>query len=499
MLVEKGNLKYDVNLQDRPVFKFGNGHTAQALSRVDLKNTSIGDMSFYVLGNEAHRTPPLMGGKTLRKLGALLAYEDDLFIYKSQEPQVMWHAVKMYPHTSAHVSIDMVEVATPMKSFHAWFSEQVQSHDSTVAQVDTPVVAHETVFMMSTLQSTSQRQDRLSNQARKLQSLRDQVCDGHSSSSLCGRRSSSPRVSMLQSTSSQGEAKPVCQLDSVPGMRTAPVVYHQEAGTWRGPSHGASSKLGQLGHGTTSGQRAQGPSDREDLQRQVDGAEGFAASARHDQYPGSESDLCPVHQTDGLGCGAQVKEQAGTQGNYATEDCGEGPREDAGSSCRLSQGEWPRQLGSQQVCGDSPKCREEGDGSATIQLGWGRCGDRLFGRRERSEFGSPSQEEGDQQGSIGGKMMSMWSSMARLREKMKLSGRDGHTSQDTTNSIQGSPFDVRPLNEHGIPDGRDGGANFEGSRITGLAPLPALQEPLHFLPSCVPHEVARLSFDHLQD
>ncbi|CAL1133834.1 unnamed protein product [Cladocopium goreaui] len=86
MLIEKGKISYDVNLEDRPVFKFGNRHKAQAVSRVDLLNTSIGTVSFYVLGDEANQTPPLVGGKTLRQLGAMLAYEDNLLIYKRQEP-----------------------------------------------------------------------------------------------------------------------------------------------------------------------------------------------------------------------------------------------------------------------------------------------------------------------------------------------------------------------------------------------------------------------------
>ena len=46
---------------------------------------------------------------------------------------------------------------------------------------------------------------------------------------------------------------------------------------------------------------------------------------------------------------------------------------------------------------------------------------------------------------------SLCRSMASLHEKMRFGGRDGHTSQDTS-----------LLNSHGIPNGRDAGATFEG-------------------------------------
>ncbi|CAK9037106.1 unnamed protein product, partial [Durusdinium trenchii] len=91
-LLEQSQLPHEVSLTDRPVFKFGNGQQAQATSRVDLSGTSIGRVSFYVLGGEASATPPLLGGKTLRQLGAVLAYENNMFIYHSQDPQPSWFA-----------------------------------------------------------------------------------------------------------------------------------------------------------------------------------------------------------------------------------------------------------------------------------------------------------------------------------------------------------------------------------------------------------------------
>jgi hypothetical protein len=97
-----------------------------------------------------------------------------------------------------------------------------------------------------------------------------------------------------------------------------------------------------------------------------------------------------------------------------------------------------------------------GDGCPVLRMGI--CGDvsPCIGVGE----GGRTQEE---KGSIGGKLSSLWSSMASLREKMRFGGRDGHTSQDTTKDPLAASFeDTSLLNSHGIPNGRDAGATFEG-------------------------------------
>ena len=58
---------------------------------------------------------------------------------------------------------------------------------------------------------------------------------------------------------------------------------------------------------------------------------------------------------------------------------------------------------------------------------------------------------------------SLCRSMASLHEKMRFGGRHGHTSQDTTKDPLAASFeDTSLLNSHGIPNGRDAGATFEG-------------------------------------
>lgn len=98
-----------------------------------------------------------------------------------------------------------------------------------------------------------------------------------------------------------------------------------------------------------------------------------------------------------------------------------------------------------------------GDGCPVLRMGICRDVSPCIGV---GEGGGRRQEE---KGSIGGKLSSLWSSMASLRGKMRFGGRDGHTSQDTTKDPLAASFeDTSLLNSHGIPNGRDAGATFEG-------------------------------------
>ena len=307
MLIEKGKISYDVNLEDRPVFKFGNRHKAQAVSRVDLLNTSIGTVSFYVLGDEANQTPPLVGGKTLRQLGAMLAYEDNLLIYKRQEPPTTWYAVKIHPHASAHVSIDLIETATPMSSFHTWFAEQVHGHEKAVEsdlQMGSEKV-EANFFMLSRVSDAVQRQDRLSNLAQRLQLLRDQVCHGHSSPTMRGGRPPCSKISMFQPSQAEGETEPVRNLVNMPGMRPENHLQAKEGQSWRGPTYGSAPSPDQDGNGSDRGQHAQRSSQREGCEWHAHGTQGSAVATRRQQYHGREHDLCSIHEAHGIQGGVQ--------------------------------------------------------------------------------------------------------------------------------------------------------------------------------------------------
>ena len=57
-LIAQAKLKYHIDMNDRPTFRFGDGLTLRASSRVDFEKTSLGSVSFYVLDGDfrvAHR------------------------------------------------------------------------------------------------------------------------------------------------------------------------------------------------------------------------------------------------------------------------------------------------------------------------------------------------------------------------------------------------------------------------------------------------------------
>ena len=374
LLIEKGKISYDVSLQDRPVFKFGNGHKAQAVSRVDLLDTSIGTVSFYVLGDEANQTPPLMGGKTLRQLGAMLAYEDNLLIYKRQEPQTTWYAVKMHPHASAHVSIDLIETATPMSSFHTWFAEQVHGHEKAVEsdlQMESEKV-EANVFMLSKVSDAVQRQDRLSNLAQRLHLLRDRVCHGHSSPTMCGGRPPHSRFSMLQPSQTEGETEPVRNLVNMSGMRLENHLQAEEGQPWRGPPYGSPPSSDQGSHGSDRGQHAQGPSQRESGEWQAHGNQGPAVATWHQQLHGREYDLCPIHEAHGIQGGVQQeasKPVTGSKEGTIQANIRTVGDKDVGGSSRLPQEGRLGQLGCSEIRDSSSRCCEKGDGCSVFGMG----------------------------------------------------------------------------------------------------------------------------------
>eukprot|EP00434_Breviolum_minutum_P042849 symbB.v1.2.038157.t2/scaffold5850.1/size23116/1 len=84
--------------------RFGNGHRDKALSRVDLFDTSLGSISFYVLGNQAGNTPPLLGARTLRSKKTLLSYATGVFMYENEHDHEKLKTVMMQALDSGHAT-----------------------------------------------------------------------------------------------------------------------------------------------------------------------------------------------------------------------------------------------------------------------------------------------------------------------------------------------------------------------------------------------------------
>eukprot|EP00435_Cladocopium_sp_Y103_P026016 s60_g6.t1 len=211
-LVTETNAVYEIDTTDKPVFRFGNGQHLQASSRVDIHNTSLGSVSFYVLGGDACLTPPLMGGKTLR------AYQNNLLLYQRQDPQPQWFAVKMHSHASNHVSIDLMESAVEMKDPGLWFVEgsgmSLNQHVST----STASPASSAILMMSNA-GNSNLSNQLATLAQRLQALRQRQVREHGTtvSSMCGRRSTPNGLSMLWPAQDEAKAESACNMaDTTP-------------------------------------------------------------------------------------------------------------------------------------------------------------------------------------------------------------------------------------------------------------------------------------------
>ena len=81
--------EYSVVLHDRPLFRFGNGLSQQATSRLDVHTPAFGLLSFYLLDGDAEMTPPLLGGRELWNRQAIVAYCGE-YLAHQKEDQTWW-------------------------------------------------------------------------------------------------------------------------------------------------------------------------------------------------------------------------------------------------------------------------------------------------------------------------------------------------------------------------------------------------------------------------
>ena len=468
-LVDESGVNYKIEINDRPVFKFGNGQHLQALSRADLLNTSLGPISFYVLGGEALNTPPLMGGKTLRQLGAMLAYEENLFIYKRQDPQSsktqpLWVAVKMMSHPSHHVSIDVMEDAQRMTSRHTWFND-VELHDPQVPVQDAVQGSdqvHE-VFMLHRLTAARPASD-LSSLAQRLATLRAQLQDG--STTMCGRRPTDDRLPMRRPAQAEDGPKPAWSVDQVHSMWPSPDLPVEEGSRRTEPPHGPPSKLDPSGFGGNSEDNGSPECDRASGEWQADGVERLAAAAWSDRSPGHQHEVPRLPGANGS-ADPEVQEQGLSIDTSISgqEDLG---ADLAGGHGNLCEGAWIGPVGSSRIGEDGEgSChqgRSKGESRAKdasqegihshIQSVPEQCdSDDHFGRRGCVDSGGSNQAS---------TMSSLWSSLTRLRQRiagqtLKSGNNDlmcdqhGHVlpSKDSAIQYQGSsPHDNHLHDEH---------------------------------------------------
>ena len=153
-LVNSASFSCSVSRENLPTFRFGNGLTDRAVSRVDLEGTSLGSMSFFVLDGTGASTPPLIGAKLLRKKNVLISYHNGMFVF---QPDAEHHgsekeeasAVQLEALSSGHLTIDLAAEASPVTSAkEVWTLATVENIESAASFEQQP--PHEqSVFVMS--------------------------------------------------------------------------------------------------------------------------------------------------------------------------------------------------------------------------------------------------------------------------------------------------------------------------------------------------------------
>ena len=439
-LLRSGNFTYDVQMHDMPVFRFGNGQRMRACSRVQLYDTSLGSIHFYVLaGGEAEQTPPLLGAQTLRDCKAQIRYGEDCLVFERWDDGFQQAAVASLPvHVlpSGHLTIDLLgqasqwqlsgslqsQVGTPndqflvdatCQSFGASFSESAVCSDEWYIPLYTfSLDGHVNVAHHDSQHSVL---DDCNNMNHSLQSLAQRISD--LASRVDGNGSSRPerpkdlRVSLLRSTSAQVTSEPIRDMGVLHQMRSAIGLCQQE-GSWRTPAHGPGSQHGPGDYGRVPEDSAGRRGDRVNGERSHDGDQGpDVAKGIHQQYE-DQYDCGGVPQEVG-NCQSQEdsKPQEGAKLPTDTSDRGDqGP--DQGCHFEAADG-----VSQALTCGiqgggrcnpadgahdeiQKREARSQSEGH-THGMGGGRSVSSLFGR-------------GGEQGSIS----AIWNALSSLRQRM---------------------------------------------------------------------------------
>ena len=300
-LVSGGKFDYKVDCTDLPTFRFGNGQKDQAVSRVDLAGTSLGDISFYVLGGMACKTPPLIGAKTLRGKSVSLSYNDGLFrYYEPNRPDML--SVQMKALKSGHVTLDLSEAPRNPMLAATTKVPMTQSLSSESSDSDSFHTAssslHELQIHMFAVECHGDPpplSDRLQQLASRIQRLRSSVAisdpDGGASGNSSGRPAP-PGISMLRIPQEDNPPPESTRLlDFVQPMRPADELCVQGRCPRTDKAVPAGAQLVEGNNGSSGDHIASGPVHREDCERQDDGDQRIDVAERSDPDHGNADDL----------------------------------------------------------------------------------------------------------------------------------------------------------------------------------------------------------------
>ena len=103
-LIEANQFTYSIILDQRPQFKFGNGASQRAVSKIHIYSPAIGEISFYLLDAGADYTPPLLGARDLRQRQALISYQGDWLAHREG---ATWWVTPLESTGGGHLALDL--------------------------------------------------------------------------------------------------------------------------------------------------------------------------------------------------------------------------------------------------------------------------------------------------------------------------------------------------------------------------------------------------------
>ena len=103
---------YDITIDQRPRFRFGNGEYQRATSHCTLTTAALGRVGFFLLDGGAEDTPPLVGAKTMRSRKAVISYHGDYIAHRTADGK--WWANTLQTIGGGHLVLDLSEPCIPL-------------------------------------------------------------------------------------------------------------------------------------------------------------------------------------------------------------------------------------------------------------------------------------------------------------------------------------------------------------------------------------------------
>ena len=112
-LIDSGHFLYDITLDNRPRFRFGNGEHQRAVSKCHVTTNAMGGMEFYLLDGGAEDTPLLIGSRILRARRAVISYHGDYLAHRGGDGR--WWVSQLWSSPGGHLVIDLSQHKLPIE------------------------------------------------------------------------------------------------------------------------------------------------------------------------------------------------------------------------------------------------------------------------------------------------------------------------------------------------------------------------------------------------